>query len=154
VQLPDSNQTDIINKSSPQGSIQRTKMNPVLALIVASAGTLQNGLLGLMTTIPQISAVLVAEDISSALRMIADHRPRLVLLDMDLPEDSAQTILVQINAQSLDIGSVALVDSVQQGQKAELLGADGVLLKGFSAAKLISVTEELLGQQGRDEQIV
>jgi DNA-binding NarL/FixJ family response regulator len=129
-------------------------MNPVLALIVAGASTLQTGLLALMTTIPQISAVLVAEDISSALRMIADHRPRLVLLDMDLPEDGAQTILVQINSQSPDIGSVALVDNVQQGQKAESLGADGVLLKGFSAAKLISVTEEILGQQDRDEQIV
>jgi DNA-binding NarL/FixJ family response regulator len=129
-------------------------MNPVLVLIVASAGTLQTGLLALMTTIPQISAVLVAEDISSALRMIADHRPRLVLLDMDLPEDGALTILVQINSQSPDIGSVALVDSVQQGQKAGSLGADGVLLKGFSAAQLISVTEEILGQQDRDEQIV
>jgi DNA-binding NarL/FixJ family response regulator len=129
-------------------------MNPVLVLIVASAGTLQTGLLALMTTIPQISAVLVAEDISSALRMIADHRPRLVLLDMDLPEDGALTILVQINSQSPDIGSAALVDSVQQGQKAGSLGADGVLLKGFSAAQLISVTEEILGQQDRDEQIV
>jgi CheY-like chemotaxis protein len=129
-------------------------MNPVLALIVASAGTLQNGLLALMTTIPQISAVLVAEDFSSALRMITDHRPRLLLLDMDLPEDGAQTILVKIKSESLDIGSVALVDSVQQGQQAESLGAVGVLLKGFSAAKLISVTEEILGQQDRDEQIV
>ena len=129
-------------------------MKPALALIVASAGMLQNGLLALMTTIPQISAVLVAEDISSALRMIADHRPRLLILDMVLPEDGAQTILVEIKSQSLDIGSVALVDSVQQGQKAQLLGADGVLLKGFSAAQLISVTEEILGQQDRDEQIV
>jgi len=128
-------------------------MKPALALIVASAGTLQNGLLALMTTIPQVSAVLVAEDVSSALRMIADHRPKLILLDMDLPEDGAQTILVQLKSQSFDIGSIALVDSVQQGQKAESLGADAVLLKGFSAAKLISVTEEILGQQDRDEQI-
>ena len=129
-------------------------MNPLLVLIVASVGTLQNGLLALMTTIPQISAVLVAEDISSALRMIVDHRPKLILLDMDLPEDGAQTILRKLKSQSFDIRSVALVDSVQQGQDAESLGADAVLLKGFSAAKLISVTEEILGQQDRDEHIV
>ena len=129
-------------------------MKPTLALVITKQGTLQNGLLALLTSIPQISAVLVAEDAASGLRMLKDHRPRLVLLDMDLPEDGAQTILVQINSQSFDIGSVALVDSVLQGQKAESLGADSVLLKGFSATKLISVTEELLGQQGRDEQIV
>ena len=129
-------------------------MNPVLALIVARAGTLKNGLLALMTTIPQVSVVLVAEDVSSALRMIMDHRPKLLLLDMDLPEDGAQTILVQLKSKSLDIGSIALVDSVQQGQDAESLGADAVLFKGFLAAKLISVTEEILGQQDRDEHIV
>jgi CheY-like chemotaxis protein len=78
--------------------------------------------------------------------MLQDHRPRLLLLDMDLPEDGAQTLLKQIKCQSLHIGVIALVDSVQQGQKAESLGADGVLLKGFSAAKPISAIEEMLEQ--------
>ena len=46
--------------------------------------------------------------------------------------------------------TMGLVDNVQQGQKAESLGADSVLLKGYSAAKLISVTEDILGEQDRD----
>ncbi len=118
-------------------------MKPILVLILANHGTLQNGLLALLTTIPQISTVLVAEDTDSGLRMLNEHRPRLLLLDMDLGEDGAQAILEQIKSQSLHIGTIALVDSVSQKGKAESLGADGVLFKGFSATKLISAIEEI-----------
>ena len=68
-------------------------MKPILALIITKQGALQSGMLALLTTISQISAVLVAEDVSSGLRMLKDHRAGLVLLDMDLSEDDAQTIL-------------------------------------------------------------
>ena len=125
-------------------------MKPTLVLIITQQGTLQNGLVALLTTIPQISAVLVAEDASSGLRMLKDHRPRLVLLDMALPEDDAQTILKQIDSQWPGIRCIALTDSVQQKQTAETLEADVVLLKGFQAAKLIAVTEGLLSQQDSD----
>ena len=125
-------------------------MKPTLALVITQQGTLQNGLLALLTSIPQISAVLVAEDASSGLRMLKDHRPTLVLLDMDLPEADGQTILKQIESQGPGIRCIALTDSVQQKQAAETLEADIVLFKGFQAAKLIAVTEELLSQQDSD----
>lgn len=121
-------------------------MKPILALIITKQGALQNGLLALLTTVPQISTVLVAEDADSGLRMLQDHRPRLLLLDMDLPEDGAQAILKQIKSQSLHIRTIALVDSEPQREKAESLGADSVLFKGFSATKLISAIEEILEQ--------
>ncbi len=126
-------------------------MKPALALIITKQSSLQNGLLALLTTIPQIGAVLVAEDAPSGLRMLKNHRPILLLLDMDLPEDDALTILKQIEAQWPGIRCIALTDSVQQKQAAETLAADVVLFKGFSAAKLIAVTEELLAQQDSDE---
>ena len=125
-------------------------MKPTLALIITKQGTLQNSLLALLTTIPQISAVLLAEDAPSGLRMLKDHRPRLVLLDMDLPEDNAQTILKQIESQWPGIRCIALTDSVQQKQAAETLAADVVLFKGFRATKLIAVTEDLLSKQDSD----
>lgn len=118
-------------------------MKPILVLILTNHGILQNGLLALLTTIPQISTVLVAEDVDSGLRMLQDHRPRLLLLDMELPEDGAQAILKLIKSQSLCIRTIALVDSVLQREKAESLGANGVLFKGFSAATIISAIEEI-----------
>lgn len=119
-------------------------MKPNLAIIFSKQGTLQNGLLALLTTILQISTVLVAEDADSGVRMLQDHRPRFLLLDMDLAEDGATTVLEQIKSQSLHTGVIAFVDSMLQGQKAEYSGADRVLLKGFSAAKFISSIEEIL----------
>jgi DNA-binding NarL/FixJ family response regulator len=126
-------------------------MKPALALIITKQSSLQNGLLALLTTIPQISAVLVAEDAASGLRMLKNHQPILLLLDMELPEDDAQTILKQIEAQWPGIRCIALTDSVQQKQAAETLEVDAVLFTGFSAAKLIAVIEELLSQQDSDE---
>jgi DNA-binding NarL/FixJ family response regulator len=126
-------------------------MKPALVLIITKQGTLQNSLIALLTSIPQISVVLVAEDAASGLRMLKDHRPGLVLLDMDLPDNDAQTILKQIESLWPDIRCIAFTDSVQQKQVAETLAADVVLFKGFQATKLIAVTEELLAQQGSDE---
>jgi len=121
-------------------------MKPILALIITKQGALQNGLLALLTTVPQISTVLVAEDADSGLRMLQDHRPRLLLLDMDLPEDGPQAILKQSKSETLHISTIALVDSEPQREKAESLKVDGVLFKGFSATKLISTIEEVVEQ--------
>ena len=121
-------------------------MKPILVLIFTKQGALQNGLLALLTTIPQISTVLVAEDADSGLRMLNDHRPRLLLLDMDLPENGAQTLLKQVKCQSLHIGSIALVDNAQQKQKAETFGAHVVLFKGFQAVKMITTIEKILAE--------
>ena len=80
-------------------------MKPILALIITKQSVLQTSLLALLTTIPQIRAVLMAEDADSGLRILKDHQPRLVLLDMDLPEDEAQMILQQIEAQQPTVRS-------------------------------------------------
>ena len=54
-----------------------TKSN---ALIVTGPGSLQNGLLALMTAMPQIQVVGEADDASAALEMVAEHRPDLVVV--------------------------------------------------------------------------
>jgi len=73
----------------------------MLALVASSSETLQNGLLSLTTTIPLIGAVLVAEDIVSALRMIENHQPALIILDASLLK--VQDVVKQIKNQWPDI---------------------------------------------------
>jgi DNA-binding NarL/FixJ family response regulator len=121
-------------------------MKRTLVLIVTKQGTLQTGLLALVTTIPQISTVLVAEDANIALRMLNEHCPRLLLLDMDLPEDGAQNLLKEIKSQSPSIGTIAIVDNAQQKQETETLGANVVLFKGFQAVKIITIIENILAE--------
>ncbi len=44
-----------------RGDIQEIATKPTLALIAIEAGSLQSSLLALMTTMPQVNAVMVAE---------------------------------------------------------------------------------------------
>jgi len=113
----------------------------VLALVVSSSDSLQDGLLALMTTIPQVSAVLVAEDVSSTLRMVANHQPGLVVLDLSLPQ--IQDVIMQIKAQYPRIQLIVLAEDITQGEAAGALRVDHVLIKGFSAQKLVTIVEKL-----------
>ena len=113
----------------------------VLALVVSSSNSLQNGLLALMTTIPQVKAVLVAEDVNTTLRMVANHQPALVILDMSLHE--IQDVITQVKAQYPRIQLIVLAEDVSQREAAEAFGVDHVLIKGFSAQKLVSIVENL-----------
>ena len=122
---------------------------PVLALIVASPSSLQNGLMALLTTISQISAVMVAEEASLALRMVRDHNPALLLLDVNLPE--SQTLLKQLKTDWPKTRCILLVDSVEQ--KEGVTDTDAVLIKGFPAAKLVGTVEQLLSERENDSQI-
>ena len=114
----------------------------ILALIVAIPSTVKNGLLALMTTTPLISAVLVAEEASLMLRMVKDHRPALIVMDMDFPD--ARMLLKQIKSSWPLIRCILLVDSVDQAKEAE--NADAVLIKGFTAEKLFEIIEDLSDQ--------
>lgn len=114
----------------------------ILALVVSSSGSLQNGLLALMTTIPTISAVLVAEDVNSALRVVENHQPALIILDMSLAE--VQEVVQQIKSRCSNIHLIVLVEDIAQQKEVEELGVDSVLLKGFPAQKLIAIVENII----------
>jgi len=121
------------------------KNKSLLALVVSNSGTLQDGLLALMTTIPQVSTVLVAEDIKATIRMVENHQPALVLLDMALHKN--QVVVQKIKTQWPNIHVVLLVENVSQQKKGEASGADSVLIKGFPVQKLIAIVEGLIEQQ-------
>jgi two-component system secretion response regulator SsrB len=117
----------------------------VLALVVSSPGALQNGLLALLTTISSISAVLVAEDTESATRMVENHQPSMIILDMSLI--NVKEIIHQIKEQCPHIHLIVLAEDTAQQKVAEESGADGVLIKGFPAKNLIEIIESLINQR-------
>jgi len=119
-------------------------MRNVMALIIANPGDLQNGLLALSTTMPQIQAVLLAEEADSALRIVAAHRPALELLDMRLPKQDV--VLRQIKTEWPRTLCIAQIGTVQHDQGATVPMADARLLKGFSPSKFIDTVETLLNK--------
>jgi len=113
----------------------------LLTLVVSSPGDLQNGLLALITTIPQLGAVLVAEDVESTLRMVENHQPSLII--MDTVSVQACQVIQKIKIQWPQIHLIVLVEDIDQQKEAAESGADRVLIKGFSAQKLVEIIEDL-----------
>jgi len=118
--------------------------NHTPALIVARPGRVRDGLQALLTTVPQIGTVDLADDGPSALRMVRRRHPALVLLDINLHDDEVSTLLRQIKARWPQTRCLVLADSVRLQQMARDAGADSVLLKGFPAAQLFATIEGLL----------
>ena len=124
-------------------------MMPTLALIASRPGPLLDSLVALMTTMDQVNAVLIAEDGASALRMIAQHRPALVVIETDLPTDEGHVLLREIRARWPQTRCIALVEDIEQQQEAESAGADEALIVGFPPARFIAAIEELLSPEER-----
>jgi len=118
------------------------RKKPILALVAANSGALQNGLLALITTIPSINSTMIAEDVVSAMKLIEIHQPTIVIMDEDLllVEDSIH----QVKEKWPKIRLILLANDAILQKKAKDLDLDAVLIKGFDAKKLIVVIEELV----------
>ena len=121
-------------------------------LIIARSGPLRDGLQALLTAMPQVDAAEEASDLSSALRMAFERAPALMLLDSGLAGSQTWLAVRQVKAKWPRVRCIFLADNVQQQYEAEAAGADAVLLKGVSPAKLIATIVRLLPRQGGQEE--
>jgi DNA-binding NarL/FixJ family response regulator len=124
-----------------------------LALVVAKPGHLWNGLQSLLRTLPQIEIIAETQKPTVLLKIGTEMHPELVLLDASLFDEDAWTAVTKIKAEWPHIHFVVLVDDDLQRQIAQVAGADLVLPKGFPAAKLVALIEDLLSQREKDSQI-
>jgi DNA-binding NarL/FixJ family response regulator len=116
----------------------------VCALLVVKPGPLRDALRTLIDTIPQIATVQEAQDRSSAMDMVAEYSPDLVLLDAGLPNGGAWLTVKQIKDGWPQSRCVVMTDTCQQVSAAKAAGADILLLKGLPPAKLVEIIERLL----------
>jgi DNA-binding NarL/FixJ family response regulator len=118
--------------------------NDASVLLVAKPSRMRDGLRALLRTIPHLKIVGQADDSPSALALVAEQRPALVLIGANLPHDEVQAVLTQTKAECPEARCIVLVDSFQRQWLAETAGADSVLLTGFPAAKFVGIIEEML----------
>lgn len=135
-------------KGNPQIERCETAMTskPILTMVLSNTGSLQNGISGLLTTIPRISPVLAEAELGTALRLVENHQPALAILDVSMPEGKA--VIRQIKEACPQIKLIVLVNNVKDQKDIEELNVDGVLLKGFPAQKLIDLVEKLIDHRG------
>jgi DNA-binding NarL/FixJ family response regulator len=120
---------------------------PALALIAARPMSLRHSLLALLARLPQIESIQSVEDTRSMLAVMSLTRPRLVVMDVNLPGESSDSVLAQMKAIAPRACLVVLVDQIEQQQELLATPVDLVLLKGYPAAELFSRIEQLLTRE-------
>jgi DNA-binding NarL/FixJ family response regulator len=121
-----------------------------LVLIAGRPCRMRDSLHILLKTMPGIDIIGHADDGSSALRMITERQPALVLLDTNLPGEMFFTLLKRIKGNGCRSRCLVLADNVQQRQEAQAAGADAALVKGFPAVELFETIEGLLWDSNTD----
>jgi DNA-binding NarL/FixJ family response regulator len=136
------------------GQVDQGETNPrkpSLALIAIRPGDLQDSLVALMTTMPQVNAVLIAEDAAAARRTMAHHRPSLVVIEAGLPADQGYDATKEILTECTWARCIVLADDVEQQRAAESAGADVALIVGFQATRFTAAVEEVLAREKEEE---
>jgi two-component system response regulator DevR len=118
-----------------------------LILIVARQGHLREGVEALMATVSRVQIVGKVEAASSALRLVFERRPDLLLLDAGLPEDESWSVLRYCRIEHPELRCIVLADDAEQVREARAAGADAVFLKGFPADKFVKTVERLLSDR-------
>lgn len=93
--------------------------------------------------------VFVASDGESALQIMAEHRPDLVLLDVMMPKRNGYEVCQQIRANPA-WQDTKVIMLTAKGREIEItkgmaLGADAYVTKPFSNKDLVAQAKELLG---------
>jgi DNA-binding NarL/FixJ family response regulator len=118
-----------------------------LALIAAPPDTLRRSLQALLAGLPQIATVKSVEDTTALEAILTAEQPRLIVLDVNLPSKATEAVLAQIAALTPHTRRVVLVDDAIQQQALQTAPADLVVVKGFPAAELYALFDQLLTQK-------
>lgn len=120
---------------------------PIRALIAATPGRIRDSWQALLRAIPGINTIELANDRSSAVQIVTDHQPGLVLLESKLT-DNLPDVLRQIKTDSPQTRCIVLADTFEQQWLAQNAGADSVLLAGTPAEMFFAVVEGVLSRSG------
>ena len=141
--------------------MERNVKNPSSVVIVEDHRILREGLRSLLSSSLDLKIVGEAEDGLSAIRLIEEVKPDLVLMDLSMPKMSGLDAIREIKKEYPDTKILVLtVHKAEEYVFASLTaGAHGYLLKDAGRAELILAIESvLLGKQyispGISEQLV
>lgn len=136
---------------TPQGDQADPNIN---VLVVAKPGRIRNSLQALLRIMPRLRMTDLASDDVSAMQIVAQYNPALIIMDVDLPECQAWILLAQLKQTQPQIRCLFFVNSIEQRHTAQIAGADAILLKGFGTLELFTTIEQLIPhyqQQEREE---
>lgn len=114
-------------------------MKPISLVIVDDHALFRSGLVSLLTSMPQFKIVGEASNGREALELVADKKPDVVLLDVNMPVmDGVETVRVLKKKERCRILMLTVSKHDEDLFGAITAGADGYLLKNASPDELAS----------------
>jgi DNA-binding NarL/FixJ family response regulator len=132
--------------------MQNTDM--INALIVTEPGPFRESLQLFLATVIQVETICYVGDALSALKLIMEHHPQLMILDASLPGNGVLPLVRWIKAKDISTRCFVFADDVRQQQRVQDAGADVVFLKGFPAAELFEMIKRSVRQTKRHGRLV
>jgi DNA-binding NarL/FixJ family response regulator len=122
-----------------------TSKNPIRVLIVDDHKIIREGLCDLIASQPGMSVVGDAADCAAALDIVSREHPDVVVLDLDLGQESGLELIPELLHVAGGVNIIVLtgVRSTDERDKAMELGAKGVVLKEDGAADLLKAIEKV-----------
>ncbi|SMC34658.1 response regulator [Papillibacter cinnamivorans] len=119
-------------------------MSNIRVLVADDQILIRDGIRIILDSQPDIEVVAAAESGSDALRLTREHRPDVVLLDIQMPDLSGIEVLKSIKREHPETIVLMLTtfDPDEYIFGAFENGADGYLLKDMSGEKLIGMVRE------------
>jgi len=113
------------------------------SLIVARSGAIQQALTTILSSIPQVKTLGVAENSLAALEMVRLHQPELVIVDDNFAKGETLDFIRHLKANWEQTKVVVLADRSQQQQDLLDSGADAVLLRGIPAEQITKTINDI-----------
>src|SRR3712207_1220107 len=111
---------------------------PVRVLIADDSVRARAGLRALLATWPEIAVVGEAADGQDAVRGVAEYRPDVVLMDMQMPVLDGVQATRLIKQQWPDVAVIVLTMYAAEQTAALAAGADAFVMKGGSPQRLLA----------------
>lgn len=113
-------------------------MTPIRVLVVDDHALVRAGIRALVERIDGVEVVAEAGDGREALRLIKEHQPQVVLLDLTMPEVSGFEVLERTVRELPDVSIIVLTvhEAEEYAMRALSLGAMGYLPKSAASAEL------------------
>ncbi len=124
-------------------------MKPIRVLIADDQALVRSGIRALLEGIDDVQVVAEAGDGVEALRLIAEHVPDIVVLDISMPGLNGFDVLSQVGKKFPEVRTIVLTvhEHEAYAMRALSLGAMGYLTKTGASAELERAIQAVMGKE-------
>lgn len=117
--------------------------SPITIIVADDHRVVRTGLRLLLESEPGFSVLAEADDVASARRYVAAHRPRILILDLNMPGEPSLEAIPSLREQSSETEIVVLTmqDDPAFAREALKAGALGYVLKGAAEDELLEAVK-------------